>query len=60
VVAGAELMDVKSLERILAGAERARAKLVLLADAVQLQAMGAMAPLHSLMRVGRDSNVGRD
>jgi hypothetical protein len=60
VVAGAELMDVKSLERILAGAERARAKLVLLADEAQLQAMGTMSPLHSLMRVGRDSKEGRD
>ncbi len=52
VVAGAEMIDLKSLESILAAAERARAKLVLLADAAQLQAMGARSALHALMRVG--------
>ncbi len=52
VIANAELIDLKSLERILAAAERARAKLVLLADAVQLKDMGAMSPMHDLMGVG--------
>lgn len=53
VIAGAELIDLKSLEKILAAAERARAKLVLLADDLQLKAMGAMSPMHDLMGVGR-------
>ncbi len=52
LVAGAEMIDLKSLERILAAAERTRAKVVLLADAAQLQAMGALSPLHALMAVG--------
>jgi ATP-dependent exoDNAse (exonuclease V) alpha subunit len=54
VVGDAEMIDLKSLERILAAAERARAKLVLVADTAQLQAMGAISPMHDLMGVGRD------
>jgi ATP-dependent exoDNAse (exonuclease V) alpha subunit len=54
VVGGAEMIDLKSLEGILASAERARAKLVLLADAAQLHAMGAMSAVYALMRVGRE------
>jgi ATP-dependent exoDNAse (exonuclease V) alpha subunit len=50
VVAGAEMIDLKSLERFLAAAERARATLVLLANAANLHAMGAMSPLHALLR----------
>jgi hypothetical protein len=51
VVAGAEHIDLKPLERILAAAERARAKLVLLADSAQLQALGSMSAMHDLIGV---------
>lgn len=56
VVAGAEMIDLKSLERILAAVERARVKLVLLADAAQLHALGAMSAMNDLMGVGRDTD----
>lgn len=58
VVGGAQMIDLKSLEGILASAERARAKLVLLADAAQLHAMGAMSAVYALMRVGREPVPG--
>ena len=53
VVAGAEMIDLKSLERILAAAERARAKLVLLADSAQLREMSSMSTMHDLIGVGQ-------
>jgi uncharacterized protein (DUF4213/DUF364 family) len=53
VVAGAEMIDLKSLERILAAAERARAKLVLLADSAQLREMSSMSAMHDLIGVGQ-------
>jgi len=53
ILDGAHMIDLKSLERILAAAEKARAKLVLLADAEQLQAMGALSPMHELTVLGR-------
>jgi ATP-dependent exoDNAse (exonuclease V) alpha subunit len=46
---GAEMMDLKTLERHLDIAERARATLVLVAEAGQLQAMGAESPMHGLL-----------
>jgi ATP-dependent exoDNAse (exonuclease V) alpha subunit len=49
VLEGAEMIDVKSLERLLAAAERARAKMVLVADAERLQAMGALSPMQELV-----------
>jgi ATP-dependent exoDNAse (exonuclease V) alpha subunit len=49
IVDGAEMIGVKHLERLLAAADRARAKLVLLADADQLEALGAHSPIHSII-----------
>jgi ATP-dependent exoDNAse (exonuclease V) alpha subunit len=49
VVEGAEMIDVKSLEKLLAAAERARAKVVLVADSERLQAMGDMSPIQDLV-----------
>jgi hypothetical protein len=46
---GAEMIDLKALEKHLDAAERARATLVLVADAERLQAMGAMSPMHGLI-----------
>ena len=48
VIEGAEMIELKALERLLATAERARAKLVLVADAAQLRALGPLAPMYSL------------
>jgi ATP-dependent exoDNAse (exonuclease V) alpha subunit len=49
IVDGAEMIGVKHLERLLAAADRARAKLVLLADADHLDALGAHSPMHSII-----------
>jgi ATP-dependent exoDNAse (exonuclease V) alpha subunit len=46
---GAEMLELKMLEKLMDAAERARATMVLVADAERLQAMGAMSPLHQLM-----------
>jgi ATP-dependent exoDNAse (exonuclease V) alpha subunit len=51
---GAEMIDLKTLERHVDAAERARASVVLVADAERLQAMGAMSPMHEL--IGLRSN----
>ena len=48
VLEDAEMIDLKSLERLLAAVERARAKLVLVGDPAQLLAMGSISPMHSL------------
>jgi len=56
VLEGAERMDVKSLERLLAAAERARAKMVLVADSERLQAMGSISPMHDLVALARHSS----
>jgi Ti-type conjugative transfer relaxase TraA len=53
VVDGAEMIDLKQLERLLAIAERARAKVVLVGDSQQLHAMGATSPLTALIDLGR-------
>jgi ATP-dependent exoDNAse (exonuclease V) alpha subunit len=49
IVDGAEMIDLKSLERLLAFADRGRAKIVLVGDAPQLQAMGPISPLQRLV-----------
>jgi ATP-dependent exoDNAse (exonuclease V) alpha subunit len=46
---GAEMIDLKTLERHVDAAERARASIVLVADAERLQAMGAMSPMYALI-----------
>jgi len=53
VVDRAEMIDLKQLERLLAIAERARAKIVLIGDSQQLRAMGAASPLTGLIGAGR-------
>jgi Ti-type conjugative transfer relaxase TraA len=52
VVDGAEMIGLKQLERILAVVDKARGKAVLVGDSVQLEAMGSMSPLHSLLDAG--------
>jgi Ti-type conjugative transfer relaxase TraA len=49
VVDGAEMIGIKQLERILAVADKARGKLVLVGDSRQLAAMGSMSPLRSIL-----------
>jgi ATP-dependent exoDNAse (exonuclease V) alpha subunit len=51
VVDGAEMIDLKQLERLLAVADRARAKIVLVGDSQQVRAMGATSPLTALIRL---------
>jgi ATP-dependent exoDNAse (exonuclease V) alpha subunit len=46
---GAEMIELKALERHLNAVERARATLVLVADAERLQAMGAVSPMQQLI-----------
>jgi Ti-type conjugative transfer relaxase TraA len=54
VIEGAEMIGLKQLERLLAVADKARSKVVLLGDSAQLQAMGSLSPLRSILdRVGR-------
>jgi Ti-type conjugative transfer relaxase TraA len=54
VIEGAEMIGLKQLERLLAVADKARSKVVLLGDAAQLQAMGSLSPLRGILdRVGR-------
>ena len=48
VVEDAEMIELKSLERLLAAVDRARAKLVLVGDAAQLEEMGSISPMQSL------------
>jgi Ti-type conjugative transfer relaxase TraA len=55
VVEGAEMIDLKRLERLLATAERARAKVVLVGNLDQLHAMGATSPLAALIGMGSAS-----
>jgi Ti-type conjugative transfer relaxase TraA len=49
VVEGAEMIDLKQLERTLAVADKARAKAVLVGDARQLEAMGSLSPLRGIL-----------
>jgi ATP-dependent exoDNAse (exonuclease V) alpha subunit len=46
---GAEMIELKTLEKILDAAERARAAIMLIADPQRLQAMGDMSPLRALL-----------
>lgn len=53
VIEGAEMIGLKQLERLLAVADKARSKIVLLGDSAQLQAMGTLSPLWGILdRVG--------
>jgi Ti-type conjugative transfer relaxase TraA len=52
VVDGAEMIGLKQLERILAVVDKARGKAVLVGDSRQLEAMGSMSPLQSILEVG--------
>jgi ATP-dependent exoDNAse (exonuclease V) alpha subunit len=56
---GAEMMDLKTLEKHLDVAERARATLVLVADAERLQAMGAESPMHELVAPATENGQPR-
>jgi Ti-type conjugative transfer relaxase TraA len=59
VIEGAEMIGIKQLERLLAVADKARSKIVLLADAAQLRAMGSLSPLRDILeRVGRPATGG--
>jgi Ti-type conjugative transfer relaxase TraA len=49
VVVGAEMIGLKQLERILAVVDKARGKAVLVGDSGQLEAMGSMSPLQSIL-----------
>jgi Ti-type conjugative transfer relaxase TraA len=49
VVDGAEMIGLKQLERLLAVADKAHAKLVLIGDALQLAAMQSMSPLQNIV-----------
>jgi len=49
VVDGSEMLELKQLEWVLAVADKARAKVVLVGDAQQLQAMGLLSPLRSVI-----------
>ncbi|MGB6355852.1 MAG: MobQ family relaxase [Steroidobacteraceae bacterium] len=49
VVDEAEMIGLKDLERLLAVADRARAKVVLVGDSGQLEAMGTVSPLWSIL-----------
>ena len=49
VVDGAEMIGLKQLERILAAVDKARGKVVLVGDSLQLEAMGSMSPLRSIL-----------
>jgi Ti-type conjugative transfer relaxase TraA len=54
VIEGAEMIGLKQLERLVAVADKARSKVVLLGDPAQLRAMGALSPLGGILdRVGR-------
>ena len=46
---GAEMLDLKTLEKHLNAAERARAAIILVADGERLRAMGSMSPMHDLI-----------
>jgi ATP-dependent exoDNAse (exonuclease V) alpha subunit len=48
VIEGAEMIELKVLEKFLAAADRAHAKLILLGDSAQLAAMGSISPMHTL------------
>jgi Ti-type conjugative transfer relaxase TraA len=49
VVDGAEMIGLKQLERLLALVDKARGKIVLVGDSLQLEAMGSMSPLQGIL-----------
>lgn len=49
VVDGAEMIGLKQLERLVASADKARATIVLLGDALQLRAMNGTSPLQGIL-----------
>jgi Ti-type conjugative transfer relaxase TraA len=49
VVDGAEMIGLKQMERILALADKARGKVVLVGDSRQLKAMSSTSPLHGIL-----------
>jgi ATP-dependent exoDNAse (exonuclease V) alpha subunit len=49
VVEGAEMIGLKQLERWLAVVDKARAMAVLVGDSRQLEAMGSLSPLRSIL-----------
>jgi ATP-dependent exoDNAse (exonuclease V) alpha subunit len=57
VVDGAEMIGLKQLERLLAVVDKARGKAVLVGNAGQLQAMGSMSPLQSIL--DKAASIGR-
>jgi len=63
VVDGAEMIGLKQLERLLAVVDKARAKVLLMGDSAQLEAMGSMSPLQAfsteLARLRRRALRGR-
>ena len=60
VLEGAEMIGLKQLERTLAVVDKARAKAVLVGDSRQLEAMGSLSPLRSILdTVGSPAPVPR-
>jgi ATP-dependent exoDNAse (exonuclease V) alpha subunit len=49
VAEGAEMIGLKQLERLLAVVDQARGKIVLLGESRQLEAMGSLSPLRSII-----------
>jgi hypothetical protein len=59
VVDGAEMIGLKQLERLLAVVDKARAKVLLMGDSAQLEAMGSMSPLQGILgKVGALAPTG--
>jgi ATP-dependent exoDNAse (exonuclease V) alpha subunit len=59
VVDGAEMIGLKQLERLLAVVDKARAKVLLMGDSAQLEAMGSMSPLRGILdRIGALAPTG--
>ena len=59
VVDGAEMIGLKQLERLLALVDKARGKIVLVGDSLQLEAMGSMSPLQGILdKVGAPAPTG--
>jgi hypothetical protein len=50
IVDDADLIPLKPLERVVAAADRSRAKVVLVAVAARVRAMGGDSPLFSVLR----------
>jgi ATP-dependent exoDNAse (exonuclease V) alpha subunit len=59
VVDGAEMIGLKQLERLLAVVDKARAKVLLMGDSEQLEAMGSGSPLQGILdKVGALAPTG--